>query len=217
LQLSTRPILISLLVLLGAYFSFGLRTQLNVWGNNVEFWRQNVRLHDRARGDVGEMLHGNLARALLREGDTDGAFQAMRGGVAKRATGSEDTTYGGRYALGTIYYDLGHSFKEGGEMSYGVEAYRESLSCNPSYVKSLVNLGNAFVEMGKTDEAMVYLRRATEVEGGGDAQVWYSLGNCWVRMGEREKGVEAFKMALDRVEKDARGRAMIERTIQKFS
>ena len=58
-------------------------------------------------------------------------------------------------------------------MSYGVEAYQESLLHNPDNVMSFVNLGNAFVEMGKTDEAMLYLRRALEGEGAQDPQVWY--------------------------------------------
>jgi Tfp pilus assembly protein PilF len=130
-----------------------------------------------------------------------------------------DTSYQGRVALSTIYFSMAVGFKSQGEMSYAVEAYQESLAHNPEYVMSLVNLGNTFVEMGKTDEAMVYLRRAAEGEGAEDPHVWYSGANCWARMGEGGKALEGYKIALEKLGEDGdeRAKAMVERQIAKFA
>ena len=120
-------------------------------------------------------------------------------------------------ALSTIYYEIGHGFKEAGETSYSIEAYQESLWHNPTYTLALNNIGNTFSEMGKFDLAKEYLEKA--VAANPEQSVgYYTLGNAYVREWQYDKGIEQYKLAYEYLKhsKDPeRFRAIIKATIKR--
>ena len=169
------------------------------WGSSVSFWSSLNAAYPTINGPFGEVIGGNLARALLQVGDFEAAIKAAKLGFERN--GEEKGGVSG-VALATIYYDVGVAFKNEGEMSYAVESYQYAVEHNGAYVKALVNLGNCFNEMGRLDTAAEYLEMAAGIEKS--AVVLFNLGNVYLKGGEGRKALVAYEMSKAELGKQGR-------------
>ena len=55
--------------------------------------------------------------------------------------------------------------------------------------------------LGKFEEAVPHLKRATTLPGGGDATIWDHLGDSYEKTEQHKDAVEAWKKALGKARK----------------
>mmetsp|Transcript_3536 Transcript_3536/g.6682 ORF Transcript_3536/g.6682 Transcript_3536/m.6682 type:complete len:758 (+) Transcript_3536:187-2460(+) len=216
-RVQTRPFL---LLVFGVVFLFQTRTTIShckSWNTSLGLWQDIVRTNMESQGDIAEMMRGNLCRALLKKERYYDAYNAMKSGVKRSRLAGKKCSQASHIALATIYYDIGSGFKEGGETSYAVEAYQESLWHNPAYTRALNNVGNIFSEMGRFDTAKEYLEKAIKVEPR-ESMGYYSLGNAYVREWKYDEGIELYRKAFEYIDNSGnpeRWRTLISEAIQR--
>jgi cytochrome c-type biogenesis protein CcmH/NrfG len=111
----------------------------------------------------------NDGLALADKQDWRGAEAAFRDAIRLRA------------AFPEAWNGLGHALRMQKNYRESVESYQEALRLRPEYPQALEYLGEAYVELGKLDEARALLRRlraldpseaallAAVIDGGGKA------------------------------------------------
>ncbi|GMH67290.1 hypothetical protein TL16_g04643 [Triparma laevis f. inornata] len=167
--------------------------EIQVWSDSTSFWKRNFEEYRDFKGSGSiEMIQLNYVRALMEEEKYYDGLTVMRETVEKRADMNEVS----HIALSTIYFDIGVKFKAGGETSYAIEAYEQSLQHNSNYVKALANLGNTFTEMGRTDTALTYLQKIVEIDPN-DAQGWFGIGNAYYTDNKPTEALKAYKKCAD--------------------
>src|SRR5215472_1016758 len=62
------------------------------------------------------------------------------------------------------WFDLGFVYGATKRLSDAINAYRKSLAANPQIFESTLNLGILLARQGNTDEAMKYLKAATQLK-----------------------------------------------------
>lgn len=59
--------------------------------------------------------------------------------------------------------DLGVAYQARGEIELALREYRRALAQDPTFTRAWINLGNASLDLGKTDEALAAYERAREL------------------------------------------------------
>jgi len=111
----------------------------------------------------------NDGLVLAEKRDWPGAEAAFRDAIGLRS------------AFPEAWNGLGHALRMQKKYTESVQSYQEALRLRPDYPQALEYLGEAYVQMGKLDEARVLLRRlqaldpkeagelAEMIDGGGHA------------------------------------------------
>jgi len=101
------------------------------------------------------------------------------------------------------YYGLGMCYHTEDSVS-SEEAYKKAVSIDGEFVAALVNLGNIYFERKQYDEAVLYYRRAAEIEPN-DALIWYNTGGAYFNKGDYEQAAQAYSktVAIDAGMSDA--------------
>ncbi|MCG8407148.1 MAG: tetratricopeptide repeat protein [Phycisphaerales bacterium] len=77
-----------------------------------------------------------------------------------------------------------------------IQAYREALRIDPTYVEAHVNLGVMLSRKGQLDEAIGEYRTALRTEPN-HARAHYNLGNALSAMGRLEEAMQAYRASLE--------------------
>ena len=207
-----RWVVVTLIIFLISEQVWRSGVEVKKWNDNMSFWKNNFEEHRDFKGSGSvEMIHLNYVRALLTEEKYFEGLTIMREAVKKRANMDEVS----HIALSTIYFDIGLTLKEAGEASYAIEAYQQSIEHDGNHTKTLMNLGNAFIELGRTDTALTYLLKVVELNEN-DTQGWFAIGNAYYTDNSPVEALTAYKRCADvapeefhRVIGDAIARAML--------
>lgn len=97
--------------------------------------------------------------------------------------------------LGYLWADQGKNLKQAEKM---IRKAVKSEPDNPAYLDSL---GWVLYRVGKYQEGLPHLKRATELPGGGDATIWDHLGDCREKLGQHKQAVECWTKALGKARK----------------
>ena len=74
-------------------------------------------------------------------------------------------------------------------------SYKDAIKARPGYVSAQVNLGNAYLEMGRSDAAIAAYEKAIEIEPG-HAGAHDNLGNVYLETGKLEAAADSYRQAL---------------------
>ncbi|MFZ2660527.1 MAG: tetratricopeptide repeat protein [Rhodoferax sp.] len=99
-----------------------------------------------------------------------------------------------------IYYNRGTERASLGMMDAAVQDYQRAIALNPDFAESFGNLGAAYAQLGKWDDALVALRQAikiTDKSGRTFASAHGNLGTVYFRKGDWAGSVNAFTTALE--------------------
>ena len=96
--------------------------------------------------------------------------------------------------------NLGYLLLEKNQLPEAIECFEKSLAINPDFSEPHNNLGDALIRVGRTNEAFVHFRKATELAGSDPntlAASYYNYGNAWLETGHPEEAMNQFKRALE--------------------
>ncbi len=129
-----------------------------------------VRRHPVATTEDPASILLDQAEALLGKGDAAGAKPLL-----EQATQKNPKSY-------QAWYDLGYAEQALNEREQAIAAYRKSLEINPRVFEPNLNLGITLATAGRTDEAMKYLKAATELQPASHPD--RSKEHAWLTLGQ---------------------------------
>lgn len=94
------------------------------------------------------------------------------------------------------FYYLGLAYRADRQYTKAIEVLSFALELDPTHLQAHVDLGDAYLKRGDTDEALVEYHRALSVQQGY-APAWDGLGRTAEAVGDDEKAVEHFKKSID--------------------
>lgn len=109
-----------------------------------------------------------LGLALYADGHYDAAVHAFDGSLQREPTGS--------LANADVYFDMGITHRDQGDLRRAAIAYRHAISLRPDYWEAHSNLGVVLHDQGKLDEAIAEYRIAKRLNPD-EASVRNNLGN----------------------------------------
>jgi|HubBroStandDraft_6_1064221.scaffolds.fasta_scaffold59539_1 tetratricopeptide (TPR) repeat protein len=109
-----------------------------------------------------------LGLALYADGHYDAALHAFDEALAHEPAGS--------LANADVYFDMGITHRDQGDLRRAAIAYRHAISLRPDYWEAHSNLGVVLHDQGKLDEAIVEYRSAKRLNPD-EASVRNNLGN----------------------------------------
>ena len=109
-----------------------------------------------------------LGLALYANGHYDAALHAFEEALAREPAGS--------LANADVYFDMGITHRDQGDLRRAALAYRHALSLRPNFWEAHSNLGVVLHDQGKLDEAIAEYRSAKRLKPE-DASVRNNLGN----------------------------------------
>jgi tetratricopeptide (TPR) repeat protein len=92
------------------------------------------------------------------------------------------------------YNELGRIYLDQRKTDQAIEIFQRLIRSNPHDHALHTNLGYAFLDRGRLEEALMELRKATKLGAGAD--VYNNIGFIYYRFGEMEKATRAYKQAL---------------------
>ena len=97
--------------------------------------------------------------------------------------------------LANSWNNLGLLATREGNTAEAIPYFQEALKLNPDHLIALENLGNAYRQQKKWDEARSLLERAVAV-GPGDPEANYSLGMVFAQLNDNDRAYEYLQRAL---------------------
>jgi tetratricopeptide (TPR) repeat protein len=94
------------------------------------------------------------------------------------------------------FYYLGLSYKADRQYTKAIDILSFAIELDPTHLQAHVDLGEAYLKRGDTDEALVEYHRALSIQQGY-APAWDGLGRVAEAVGDDEKAVEDFKKAIE--------------------
>ena len=107
------------------------------------------------------------------------------------------TKYQGAYpdTVANAWNNLGLLATQQGDTAAAIPLFERALKANPGHFISMVNLGNAYRQQKRWDDARVALSRALATQPG-DAEANYSLGMVYAQIGDTAQALEHLQKAL---------------------
>lgn len=78
-----------------------------------------------------------------------------------------------------------------------IEHCKEAIRLDPSFPNAWNDIGAYLIELGRPDEALFFLKRATRLEKSSRCFPHYNLHRAYLAMGDRERAVRHVQAALD--------------------
>ena len=172
-------ILIGGSALLLALLTLRAREQTSYWRDSESLWRQAL-----ACTEDNYLAHCNLAKALSKKGDIDGAIEHF-----KKALEIDPT-----FEIARV--DLAMVMVEKGDVSDGMAALQRALEKQPDDPGLLTNLGNACLRQGRVEEAIAYFEKALRIKPA-DPVANDNLGSALLRQGRVEEAIAQHRKALE--------------------
>jgi len=97
--------------------------------------------------------------------------------------------------LANSWNNLGLLATREGRTAEAIPYFQEALKLNPDHLIALENLGNAYRQQKKWDDARTLLERAVAV-GPGDPEANYSLGMVFAQLNDTDRAYEYLQRAL---------------------
>lgn len=92
-------------------------------------------------------------------------------------------------------FDEGYKLQVAGKDSDAIEKYVQAIAKNPNLTKAHRNLGAAYVNTGRFQEAVKSLETAQQQDPKPDAQLLMNLGLAHFKLKEYQKAAEEFEKA----------------------
>ena len=125
-----------------------------------------------------------LGLALYADGHYDAALHAFDEALAREPEGS--------LANADVYFDMGITHRDRGDLRRAAIAYRHALSLRPDFWEAHSNLGVVLHDQGKLDEAIAEYRSAKRLKPD-EASVRNNLGNTLCDKEDFESAIGEFK------------------------
>ncbi len=125
-----------------------------------------------------------LGLALYAEGHYDAALHAFDESLAREPAGS--------LANADVYFDVGITHRDRGDLRRAAIAYRHALSLRPDFWEAHSNLGVVLHDQGKLDEAIAEYRSAKRLKPD-EASVRNNLGNTLCDKEDFDGAIAEFK------------------------
>ena len=102
------------------------------------------------------------------------------------------------------HYQVGIRAKRAGRMEAAIAAWKQVVVESPRYLKAYLQLADLYFERSKYEQAIrTYLSAIALVsenqsfQPAGTANIFYNLGNSYLRAGQLESAVSAYRQAVD--------------------
>lgn len=92
-------------------------------------------------------------------------------------------------------FDEGYKLQVAGKEGDAIEKYVQAIAKNPSLVKAHRNLGAAYVNTGRFQDAVKSLETAQKLDAKPDPQVLTNLGLAYFKLKDYQKAAESFEKA----------------------
>lgn len=125
-----------------------------------------------------------LGLALYAQGHYDAALHAFDEALGREPEGS--------LANADVYFDMGITHRDRGDLRRAAIAYRHALSLRPDFWEAHSNLGVVLHDQGKLDESIAEYRLAKRLNPG-DASVRNNLGNTLCDKEDFDSAIAEFK------------------------
>jgi tetratricopeptide (TPR) repeat protein len=125
-----------------------------------------------------------LGLALYADGHYDAALHAFDESLQREPAGS--------LANADVYFDLGITYRDQGDLRRAAIAYRHALSLRPGFWEAHSNLGVVLHDQGKLDEAIAEYRSAKRLNPD-EASVRNNLGNTLCDKEDFDSAIVEFK------------------------
>ncbi|HMH15837.1 MAG TPA: tetratricopeptide repeat protein [Edaphobacter sp.] len=102
----------------------------------------------------------------------------------------------------TLFYNLGYSLREAGNLPQAEEAYREALRLHPHYQQALASLGDIYARQGKNAKAYQAYREALDLKPD-DAPTILNLGVLYQQIGAPTAAENQFRRVIDLAPNDS--------------
>ena len=154
--------------------------QTRVWKDSVSLWSHEVgHFPDRIA-----FAHSNLGLGLYEAGRKEEAMAQY-----DKAVRLDPADPNARFNRGIALAGLDRTAE-------AVEEYRRALEAGPAWsARVRNNLGNAYLKLGKADEARAQYEEAARLDPGY-ADAWFGLGGAFDALGRPRDAVERYREAL---------------------
>ena len=102
------------------------------------------------------------------------------------------------------HYQVGVRAKRAGRMEAAIAAWKQAVAESPKYLKASLQLADFYFESGAYEQAIqTYLSAITLVsenqisQPAGTANIFYNLGNSYLRAQQLEAAISAYQQAID--------------------
>ncbi|MCD8535671.1 MAG: tetratricopeptide repeat protein [Verrucomicrobia bacterium] len=92
-------------------------------------------------------------------------------------------------------YTLGNLYFQGRNLNEAVSAYEAAIRKFPNFLRAYKNMGLILVQQGDYEKARTMLVKAIEL-GGADADLYGTLGYCYLNSSKYVAALDAYKMAM---------------------
>jgi tetratricopeptide (TPR) repeat protein len=93
---------------------------------------------------------------------------------------------------------LGWTYRQQGSLTDAIEECHKAIAIDPSFGNPYNDIGAYLLELGKHDEALPWLEKATKAARYESYHfAWYNLGRVYARQQLYRKAMECFRTALD--------------------
>ena len=125
-----------------------------------------------------------LGLALYSGGHYDAALHAFDEALAREPAGS--------LANADVYFDMGITHRDQGDLRRAAIAYRHALSLRPDFWEAHSNLGIVLHDLGRLDEAITEYREAKRL-APREASIRNNLGNTYCDKGDYDAAISEFR------------------------
>ena len=93
---------------------------------------------------------------------------------------------------------IGWAYSLKGRYGDAIRECEKAVRLDPDYGNPYNDIGAYMIEMGRWDEALPWIEKATMAERyDGRFYAWYNLGRVWEHQGNWMKALDAYRHALD--------------------
>lgn len=143
--------------------------------------------------------HRKLRDLKIRQGDW-GSADELQAKIEKMVTLSEEKELAGRTALG-IRFERGRDQLARGELKEAIESLDSVISRDESFVPAYVKLGEAYLEIGETEEALAAWRKG--YESTGSMELLNATQNYYLKVDQPDEAIGVWKQAIMLSENEA--------------
>ncbi|KAG2298042.1 hypothetical protein Bca52824_034514 [Brassica carinata] len=166
---------------------------LNYLANHFFFTGQHFLVEQLTETALAVSTHGptkshsfyNLARSYHSKGDYEKAGMYYMAAIKETNNKPQEFVF--------PYFGLGQVQLKLGELKGSVSNFEKVLEVYPDNCETLKALGHLYTQLGKTDKALEYMRKATKLDPR-DAQAFVGLGELLISS-DAGAALDAFKMA----------------------
>lgn len=166
---------------------------LNYLANHFFFTGQHFLVEQLTETALAVSTHGptkshsfyNLARSYHSKGDYEKAGMYYMAAIKETNNKPQEFVF--------PYFGLGQVQLKLGELKGSVSNFEKVLEVYPDNCETLKALGHLYTQLGKTDRALEYMRKATKLDPR-DAQAFVGLGELLISS-DAGAALDAFKMA----------------------